>query len=78
MALVSRLRFASQARRVIVFAVLVIALFLLVAMNRFRTGSEFFIWYPLVLAGLYWWVAAQDQKHRNHTQLEVALEACTD
>ena len=77
-ALFSRLRFASQSRRVTVLAILVITQLLLVVMNRFRMGDEFFIWYPLVLAGLYWWVAIQDQKHRKHTQWEVTLEARTD
>jgi hypothetical protein len=76
--MVSRLRFASQSRRVAILAILVITQFLLVAMNRLRMGDEFFIWYPLVLAGLYWWVAIQDQKHRKTTRLEVALEARTD
>ncbi|MFC2029554.1 glycosyltransferase family 87 protein [Chloroflexota bacterium] len=77
-ALVSRLRFVSQSRRLTILALLAITQCLLVAMNRFRFGDEFFIWYPLVLAGLYWWGAIRGQEHRKTIPLEVALEAHTD
>ena len=58
-ALVSRLRWASPARRAAVLGVLGVFQLALLAQNRFRVNDMFYFWHPVALAGLYWWAGVR-------------------
>ena len=59
-ALVSRLRTATPARRAAMLGALGMFQLALLAQNRCQVSDVFYIWHPLALAGLYRWGVSHD------------------
>jgi hypothetical protein len=53
--LVASLRTARTTRKLVVLSTLMMFQLLLVVQNGLGVNDMFFVWYPLALAGLYWW-----------------------